>query len=85
MSRIMRWSATVLVLACLTAGTAQALPPAQFRPDSAATEVGSRLVAAWERFVSLFRPAESNPDPTSSNPLRKDSCSVDPVGHSNCR
>lgn len=85
MSRTMHWSATILVLACLTAGTAQALPLARSRPEIAVSEVGSRLVAALDWLVSLLRPTESKPAPTASGPLRKDSCSGDPMGHSNCR
>jgi hypothetical protein len=82
MSRTMGWSAIVLVLACLTAGTAQALPPAQSRPEIAVPEVGSRLAAAWEQFVSLFRPADSKPESAipSSSP-QKGGCSTDPQGH----
>jgi len=84
MSRTLRWSATVLVLACLTAGTAQAGPLAQFRPEIAGSDVGSRLVAVWDRLVSLFRPVEAKPAPAPSGSRQKDSCSGDPLGRPNC-
>ena len=80
MSRTMRWSATVLVLACLTAGAAQAWPLAQSRTEFAAPDLGSRLEAAWDWLVSLFRPVESKPDQVPSDPLQKDACSIDPIG-----
>jgi hypothetical protein len=81
MSRTLRWSAIVLVLACLTAGTAQAGPLAQLRPEIAVPDVGSRVVVAvWDRLVSLFRPVESKPAPAPSGSRQKDSCSGDPFG-----
>jgi hypothetical protein len=80
MSRTMRWSTTVLVLACLTAGTAQALPLAQLRPEIATPDVGGRLVGAWERLISLFGLGDSKPAPTPSAPPAKSSCSADPTG-----
>ena len=85
MSRTMRWSATVLILACLTAGAAQAWPLAQSRTDFTAPEVGSRLEAVWDWLVSLFRPIESKPAPALSNSSEKDACSADPMGRpGNC-
>ena len=81
MSRTIRWGAAVLVLACLTAGTAQAGPLTRIRPDFAAPEVGSRLEAAWNRLVSLVRPVEPKPDQTLSPSPEKSSCSSDPLGH----
>ena len=83
MSRIMRWSATVLVLACLTAGTAQAWPLAESRPEIAIPDVGGRLMAAWEQLVSLFGPVDSKPGPALSTSPEKSSCSADPTGHPN--
>lgn len=84
MSRTMRWSATVLVLACLTAGAAQAWPLAQSRPDFAAPEIGSRLLAAWDWLVSQFRPVESKPDQAPSTAPEKGGCSGDPMGNPIC-
>ena len=81
MSRTMRWSVLVLVLACLTVGTAQALPLAQLRPEIVVPDVGSRLVAAWDRLVSLVRPVESKPAGRALQPQRKGGCSKDPNGH----
>jgi len=85
MSRTIRWSAAVLVCACLTAGAVQAWPLAQVQPDFTAPEVGSRLEAAWDWLVWLFRPAGSKPAPAPSNSHTKSSCSSDPMGHpANC-
>lgn len=81
MSRTMRLSATVLVLACLTAGAAQAWPLAASRPDFAAPEAGSRLMAAWDWLASLFQPVEPKPDPAPATSPEKSSCSADPTGH----
>jgi hypothetical protein len=84
MSRTIRWSATVLVCACLTAGAAQAWPLAQGRPDFAVPELGSRLEAAWGWLVSLFSEVKPKPDPAHSTSPRKSSCSSDPFGHPVC-
>ncbi len=84
MSRTLRWSATVLALACLTAGAAQAGPLEQFRPEMAVPDVGSRLMAAWDWFVSQLRAVESKPVQVPSNPFAKDACSGDPMGHPVC-
>jgi len=81
MSRTIRWSATVFVLASLTLGAAQAWPLAQARPDIASPGVESRLEAAWGWLVGLFRPAETKPDgKTPSGTQEKDGCSADPNG-----
>jgi hypothetical protein len=81
MSRMMRWSATLLVFACLTAGAAQAWPVVQDRPSLAAPEVESRLEAAWRWLTALFLPEE--PKPPSQTPAdfqQKDTCGGDPNG-----
>jgi len=80
MSRTIRWSAAVLVCACLTAGAVQAWPLAQVRPDFTATEVGSRLEAAWDWLVSLFRPSEPKPPDRHLHSQRKGGCTRDPNG-----
>ena len=85
MSRTIRWSATVLVFVCLTAGAAQAWPLAQDRPGRAAPEVASRLEAAWDWFASLFRWVE--PKPASEIPSgsqEKDCSGHDPFGNPIC-
>ena len=81
MSRTIRWSATVLVLACLTAGAAQAWPLAPSRPDFAAPEMGSRLEMVFDWLISLFRPVESGSVPAPSASPEKSSCGSDPLGH----
>jgi hypothetical protein len=81
MSRTIRWSATVLVLVCLTAGAAQAWPIAQVRPDLAVPEAAGRLEAVWEWLVSWFQPAEAKPaDEASSDSQEKTGCGNDPFG-----
>ena len=80
MSRMIRWSATVLVCVCLTAGAAQAWPVAQVRADFTAPEVGVRLEAAWSWLVSLFRPTEPKPPDRLSHPQTKGGCTRDPNG-----
>jgi hypothetical protein len=82
MSRTIRWSATLLVLAGLTAGTAQAWPLAEARPTLAVADIGSRLSAAWDRLVSRFLPVAPKPaGQTPSGAQVKGSCSVDPSGN----
>jgi hypothetical protein len=81
MSRTIRWSATVLVFVCLTAGAAQARPLAQDRPGSSAPEIASRLEAAWDWFASLFRREEAKPAAeVPSDAQEKDGCSANPWG-----
>jgi hypothetical protein len=85
MSRPIRWSATVVVLLCLAAGAAQALPLAQIQPEAAAPAVASRLEAAWEWLASLVRPLEPKPsNQTPSADQRKDGCTGDPNGKPPC-
>lgn len=74
MPHIVRWTATALVLACLTAGTAQAWPAAQVRPAIAAPEAGGLLDAAWKWLNFVFRPA-----PKPRHQL-KYGCGMDPDG-----
>lgn len=80
MSRTIRWSATVLVCACLTAAAAQAWPLAQSRPDFAAPAVASRLEAAWGWLVSLFRPTEPKLPDRLLRSHTKGGCTRDPNG-----
>jgi len=84
MSRTIRWSATVLVCVCLTAGAAQAWPVAQVRADFTAPEVGVRLEAAWDWVVSLVRVVKPKPGAVPSTAHAKSSCSSDPFGHPAC-
>ena len=80
MSRTIRWTATVLVFVCLTAGAAQAWPIAQVRPDFAAPEAAGRWEAVWERLASLFqREDPASTSPTSSGAQEQDTC-ADPNG-----
>ncbi|HKI01930.1 MAG TPA: hypothetical protein VKK31_08125 [Thermoanaerobaculia bacterium] len=74
MSYIVRCTATALILACLTAGTAQAWPAAQVRPAIATPEAGGLLDAAWKWLALVIRPA---PKP---NQQRKYGCGMDPNG-----
>jgi hypothetical protein len=78
MSRMFRWIATALVLACLTAGTAQAWPSVSVRPALAAADAGSLLEAAWSWVASLFRPAE--PSGRTPREQQKYGCGMDPNG-----
>jgi len=80
MSRTIRWSATVLVCVCLTAGAAQAWPVAQGRPDFVAPEVGSRLEAAWGWLVSLLQPTKPKPPDRPLHAQTKGGCTRDPNG-----
>ena len=81
MSRMFRWIATALVLACLTAGTAQAWPSVSVRPALAEADAGSLLEAAWSWVASLFRltkPArEAGANPREQ---QKGGCGMDPNG-----
>ena len=81
MSRMFRWIATALVLACLTAGTAQAWPSVSVRPTLAEADAGSLLEAAWSWVASLFRPAEPS-GRTGATPReqQKYGCGMDPNG-----
>jgi len=84
MSRRIRWIAIAFVLACLTAGAAQAWPSAQVRPALAAPEGGSLLDAARGWLASLFRSEEPSPiRRTGSTPRQqqKYGCGMDPDGH----
>jgi hypothetical protein len=81
MSRPIRWSATVVVLLCLAAGAAHALPLAQTRPEVAAPIFASWLEAAWEWLASRIWPAEAKPaDQASPSVLQKDGGCADPWG-----
>jgi hypothetical protein len=79
MSRLLRFLATSLVLACLTAGAAQALP---VRPAFAVPEAGSMLDAAWSWLVSRLRPAGPAPRQAGATPSQqqKYGCGMDPDG-----
>ena len=84
MSHRIRWIATAFVLACLTAGAAQAWPPAHVRPALAAPEAGGVLDAAWSWLASLFWPEEPSPARRiMSKPSQqlKYGCGMDPDGH----
>jgi len=80
MSRLLRFLATSLVLICLTAGAAQALP---VRPAFAVPEAGNVLDAAWNWLVSRLRPEGPAPRQTGSTPSQqqKYGCGIDPDGH----
>jgi hypothetical protein len=83
MSRRVCWIATVFVLACLMAGTAQAWPPVHVRPALAAPEAEGVLDAAWSWLASLFWPGEPSPvRRTGSTPSQqlKYGCGMDPNG-----
>ena len=86
MSRRVCWIATAFVIVCLTAGTAQAGPPAQVRPALTALEAGSLLDAARGWLTSLFRRTEPSPRQAESTPSQqqKYGCGVDPNGHPVC-
>ena len=85
MSRPIRWSATNLVLLCLTAGAAQAWPLAQLRPDVSAPAVASRVEAAWQWLASLFRPPKPQPaNQAPSDFQQKDCGTLDPHGKPIC-
>ena len=75
MSHPVRWTATALVLACLTAGAARAWPAAQVRPALAAREAGSLLDEARQWLASLFRREKPSPEQQ-----RKYGCGMDPDG-----
>jgi hypothetical protein len=82
---MIRWSATILVLVCLTAGAAQAWPLAQDRPGLDAPEIASRLEAAWDWFASLFRWEEPKPAAqTPSDTEEKEGCTIGPWGQPVC-
>jgi len=81
MSRPIRWSAIVLVLACLTAGTAQAWPLEQALPRFPTLSVESRVMAAWEWLASQIRREEPKPASQIRQPQRKGGCTRDPNGH----
>jgi len=81
MSRRVCWIATAFVIVCLTAGTAQAWPPAPVRPALAAPEAGSLLDVARGWLVSVFRRTEPSPRQAGSTPSQqKYGCGVDPNG-----
>lgn len=77
MSRLLRFLATSLVLICLTAGAAQALPP---RPAFAVPEAGNVLDAAWNWLVSRLRPAEPQRPRRDVSQQQKSGCGMDPDG-----
>jgi len=82
MSRRVCWIATAFVIVCLTAGTAQAWPPAHVRPALAAPEAGSLLDAARGWLASLLRRTEPSPRQAAYTPSQqKYGCGVDPDGH----
>ena len=74
MSYIVRWTAAAFVLACLTAGAAQAWPAVQVRPAVAAPEAEGLLDTAWKWLSFVFRPG---PNP---NLRQKYGCGMDPNG-----
>jgi hypothetical protein len=85
MSRTIRWSATVLVFVCLTAGAAQAWPLAQDRLGASEPDMASRLEAVWDWFASLLRSEEPKPAPEVPSGIQEQDCTgMDPFGHPIC-
>lgn len=80
MSKV-RWTVLALILACLTAGAAQARPVEG--PQVAEAPVReSPLAMAWEWFLSLFALAGEAPQTEETRP--KTGCTADPDGVRRC-
>jgi hypothetical protein len=79
MSRLIRCILSAFVLVCcLTAGSAQALP---VRPaPSAVSEAASLLDAAWSWLVGRLRPVEPAAPRQDSTRQQKTGCGMDPDG-----
>jgi hypothetical protein len=77
MLRLIRCILAALVIVCLTAGAAQALP---VRSDFALPEAGRLLDAAWNWVVNRFRPAEPPAARQDLSQQQKTGCGMDPDG-----